>query len=247
MQNLYKPKFTYIIPFRYSKDRIIPFRRTIEWLSGFQGIEILVIEQDKVSKIAEMNLKIRHIFVESDAPFNKGWAYNIAIRRTTSNVLVFGDADFIMNPNEMIEGLKSLEFYDCVIPTKSVCRLNHMETNADLPQIFTLRREEYKFNLCDGMSIFKRDTIQKIGGWNEDILGGGYVNKFQDLKIKKMLNYKQMDYLGYHLYHLPIHPDHQLIQRNQNILEHYQKPDSDLVQHINSTVPKSGYLNKYQN
>jgi glycosyltransferase involved in cell wall biosynthesis len=246
MQNLYKPKFTYVIPFRYSRDRILPLRRTIEWLSGFQGIEVLIVEQDKVSKIAEMNLKARHIFLESDAPFNKGWAYNVALRRTTSNVLVFGDADFIMNPNEMIEGLKSLEFFDCIIPTKSISRLNNMESNADLSQIFTIKREEFKFNLCDGMSMFKRETIQKIGGWNEDILGNGYVNKFQDLKIKKMLNYKEMDFIGYHLYHIPTLPDQMLSQRNQSILEYYEKPDSDLNQHINNTVPKAGFLNKYQ-
>ncbi len=247
MQNLYKPKFTYVIPFRYSRDRIIPLRRTVEWLSGFQGIEVLIVEQDKVSKISEMNFKARHIFVESDAPFNKGWAYNIAIRRTNSNVLVFGDADFIMNPNDMIEGLKALENFDCVIPTKSITRLNQMETNADLSHIFTIKREDFKLNMCDGMSMFKRDTIQKIGGWNEDILGNGYVNKFQDMKITKMLNYTQMDYVGYHLHHLPIHPDQNLIQRNQSIMQFYQNPDSDLNQHINATVPKSGFLNKYQN
>jgi hypothetical protein len=246
MQNLYRPKFTYVIPFKYSRDRIIPLRRTVEWLSGFQGIEVLIIEQDRVSKIAEMNLKAKHIFVESDAPFNKGWAYNIAIRRTVSNVLVFGDADFIMNPNDMIEGLKLLEFFDCVIPTKSVTRLNNMESNADFSQIFNVKREEIKLNLCDGISIYKRDTIQKIGGWNEDILGIGYTNRFQDIKIKKMLNYKQLDFTGYHLYHVPTHLDQVLHQRNQSILEYYAKPESDLIQHINSTVPKSGFLNKYQ-
>jgi len=49
MQNLYKPKFTYVIPFRYSQDRILPLRRVVEWLSGYQGVEVLIVEQDKVS------------------------------------------------------------------------------------------------------------------------------------------------------------------------------------------------------
>jgi len=146
----------------------------------------------------------------------------------------------------MIEGLKSLEFFDCVIPTKSITRLNHMESNADFSQIFSLKREELKLNLCDGMCIFKRESIQKIGGWNEDILGNGYVNKFQDIKIKKMLNYKQMDCIGYHLFHAPTFNDSNLYQRNQSILDYYEKPESDLVQHINTTVHKSGFLNKYQ-
>ena len=57
MQSTYKPKFTYIIPFRYSHDRILPLRRVIEWLSGFQGIEILIVEQDKHSKLDGLCLK----------------------------------------------------------------------------------------------------------------------------------------------------------------------------------------------
>lgn len=55
MQNTYIPKFTYVIPFRYRHDRIIPLKRVIDWLSGFQGIEVLLIEQDKHSKIEHLN------------------------------------------------------------------------------------------------------------------------------------------------------------------------------------------------
>ena len=46
MQNLYKPKFTYVIPFRYSQDRILPLRRVVEWLSGYQGVDILIVVVD---------------------------------------------------------------------------------------------------------------------------------------------------------------------------------------------------------
>jgi glycosyltransferase involved in cell wall biosynthesis len=246
MQNLYKPKFTYVIPFRYSQDRILPLRRVVEWLSGYQGVEILIVEQDKVSKIENLTLKANHIFCESDAPFNKAWAYNIAIKRSISPVIVFGDADFIMNPNELIEGLKSLEFADCVIPTSNVVRLNPMETNMDLGSIFNIKRVEPKINMTDGISIFKRESIQRIGGWNEDILGMGFCNKFQDLKVKRMLNYKQMEYTGFHFNHSPIKSDFGLNQRNQQIFDYYNNDSSDLNQHINTTVPKSGLMNKYQ-
>ena len=246
MQNIYKPKFTYVIPFRYSQDRILPLRRVVEWLSGYQGVDVLIIEQDKVSKIENLSLKARHIFCESDAPFNKAWAYNIAIKRSVSPVMVFGDADFIMNPNELIEGLKALEFVDCVLPVSNIVKLNPMETNMDLGSIFNIRRVEPRANLTDGISIFKRDSIQKIGGWNEDILGLGFCNKFQDLKIKKMLNYKELSFSGYHFNHSKLNPDLNLYQRNQQIFDHYNNDSSDMVQHINMTVPKSGLLNKYQ-
>lgn len=246
MQNSYKPKFTYVIPFRYTQERMLPLRRVIEWLSGFQGIDILVIEQDKVSKIGHLNLKVRHIFVESEAPFNKAWAYNIAIRRTNSPIIIFGDADFIMNPNDLIESLKTLEFFDCILPVNNIVKLTPNETNLDLPSIFNINRVDEKGSLVDGICIFKRDSIQKIGGWNEDIMGYGFVNTFQDMKIKKLLNYKSMNFNGYHFYHKPLFNDAFITKRNQEIIEFYSKDDADFNQHIQLTVPKSGFLNKYQ-
>jgi hypothetical protein len=246
MQSTYRPKFTYIIPFRYSQDRILPLRRVIEWLSGFQGIEILIVEQDKHSKLDGLCLKARHIFCESELPFNKAWAYNVALRRTNSPILIFGDADFIMNPNELIEGLKALEFVDCVLPVTNIINLSPQETNYDMPSVFKIQRTEPAPFLSSGVSIFKRDAIQRIGGWNEDILGPKFCNKFQDLKIKKMLNHKQMNYTGYNFFHRPLQDDNNLVERNKQIYEYYNSPGSDLNLHINTTVPKSGYKNKYQ-
>lgn len=246
MKNTVIPKFTYVIPFRYRPDRVISLKRVVEWLSGFNGIEILVVEQDKHSKIDTLTLKCRHIFIESEYPFNKAWAYNVAIRRTQSPVIVFGDADVIMHPNDLIESLKTLDSYDCVIPNKNIVQLSPQESSSDIQTILSQQRFSPKINLTDGISIYKRSAIEKIGGWNEDILGHGFVNRFQDVKVKKMLNYKQMDFYGFHLYHRPEFPENGLVERNSKILEHYSTPMSDLQTHITTTVPRSGFLNKYQ-
>jgi glycosyltransferase involved in cell wall biosynthesis len=246
MVNLYKPKFTYIIPFRYKNDRIIPLRRVIEWLSGFQAIEIIVVEQDNHSKISNLNFKAVHIFTESDAPFNKSWAYNVGMKVASSNIIVFGDADFIMNPNELIESLKTLEHYDCVLPTSKVIKLDQQQSSMDFGNIFQISNSQIKMSMTDGISLYKKECILKLGGWNEDFLGLGFSNKFQDLKIKRMVNYKQMDYIGYHMYHNSEKMDFSLFQRNQQIIDHYSKPVSDLFGHVNVTIPKIGYKNKFQ-
>jgi len=246
MLNLYRPKFSYIIPFRYRPDRIIPLRRVLDWLSGFQGIEVIVVEQDKNSKLQNLNLKCLHIFVESEAPFNKSWSYNIAIKRASSNILVFADGDFIMNPNDMIESLRTLEFFDCVIPTSNNVKLQQNESNADFMNIFNIQRTQSKLSMSDGISIYKKEAIQKVGGWNEDLLGLGFPNTFQDLKIKKMLNYKQLDFTGFQFYHSSEKQDFQILQRNQQILEHYNKPGADLNSHVMVTIPKIGLANKFQ-
>lgn len=247
MQNTYIPKFTYIIPFKYRPDRIIALRRVIDWLSGFQGVDVIVVEQDKHSKIKHLNLRVNHIFIESEAPFNKSWAYNVGLKRAMSPVIIFGDADFIMNPNDLISALQSLDNSDCVIPTTNIVSLTPQESVIDLNNIMNIKRPGFKSNMTDGISIFKKEAIFKIGGWNEDFLGLGYENKFQDMKIMKMLNYKQMEFSGYHFNHGKDNLDAPLEERNKKIFDFYKDGDvNKLQQHINIMFSKIGMVNKYQ-
>lgn len=245
MQNTYTPKFTYVIPFRFRTDRIIPLRRVVDWLSGFQGIEIMIVEQDKNSKISGLNFRATHVFLQSEGPFNKSWAFNVALKRAKSNTLVFGDADFIMNPNHLIESLKMLESHDCVIPTDNLINLNHGESVGDMNAIFQIQRPGVKANLTDGISIFKKDSLYRIGAWNEDFFGIGFTNKFQDKKIKQLLKYKQMNFSGYHLFHQPDGFDMAMNQRNSQILDFFNDGDvNKLNQHINMSLPRMGLMNK---
>jgi glycosyltransferase involved in cell wall biosynthesis len=246
MNNTYIPKFTYIIPFRFRSDRILPLRRVIDLLAGFQGIEIIIVEQDKYSKISNLNLKATHIFIESDLPFNKSWAFNVAIKRASSPTIICADADFIMNPNELIESLKELENYDCVIPTSNIINLTQQESTADINSILNLKRIATKPFMTNGLTIFKKDALFRIAGWNEDFIGFGYENKFQDMKISNILNYKQMDYTGYHLYHNPEAIDTTLNQRSDSIMENYKDGDINKINnHIATSNPKIGAINKY--
>lgn len=249
MINTVIPKFTYIIPFRFRQDRIIPLRRVVDWLSGFQNCEVLIIEQDSHSKIEHLNIRANHFFVKSEVPFNKSWAYNIGIRRSTAPVIIFGDADVIMDPLLLIESLKSLQSCDCVIPIKEIIKLNPQESLIDPQSIINRDRVGDGITIGDGLIIFKRDAISAISGWNEDILGtgGGYDNKFQAMKVEKLLNYKKMDYKGYHFFHHQDPIDLGLMQRNQQIMDQF-KNDSDnsiLKSHINITSQRIGCKNKY--
>jgi glycosyltransferase involved in cell wall biosynthesis len=239
------PKFTYVIPFRFRQDRILPLRRIVDWLSGFQGIEIMIIEQDKHSMISHLNIKANHIFIKSEAPFNKSWAYNVAIRRSASQVILFGDADFIMDPMQLIECLKELDSCDCVIPTDKVKNLNQQESAMDTASIVKLTSLTPKRNMMDGLSIFKKDSIMKIAGWNEDMMGVGFENEFNELKIKQNLNFKQMNYTGYHIFHHTDITPPQLLQRNQQIFDTYKNDANLLNQHISSTLPKIGAANRF--
>lgn len=248
MQNTFIPKFTYVIPFRFSNDRIIPLRRVLDWLSGFQNIEVMIVEQDKHSKISHLNLKANIVFVESDAPFSKAWAYNIAMKRSNSPFLIFGDADTVMNPHNLISSIKEAESSDCVLATSELIKLELNESVMDLNSILSLNKKGFTVNPFEGITIFKRESIQKVGGWNEDFLGsGGYESKFQDFKCSKLLNVKKMDFVGYHFPHLSYPFDLNLSQRNTQMLDTYSKIDvTQLQQHIQMSGPRVGLLNKYQ-
>jgi glycosyltransferase involved in cell wall biosynthesis len=245
MVQSFVPKFTYIIPFRYRQDRILPFRRILEWLSGFQGVEIIVVEQDKHSRIDYLNLKATHIFTKSEAPFNKSWALNVGLRRALAPVVLFGDADFIMNPMQLIESLKVLENFDCVIPTNKVVNLTPQQSAMDTNSILQIGGYQPKKNILDGLSIFKKDSINKIGGWNEDLIGLGFENEFNELKMNKLLNFKQLDFTGYHIFHHSDPTPQTLLERNKKIFDVYKNDSNMLEQHISQVSPKIGVLNRF--
>lgn len=246
MKNTFIPKFTYVIPFRYRFDRIIPLRRVVDFINGFQGAEILIVEQDTHSKISHLNLRAKHLFIKSDLPFNKSWSFNVALRRIISPVIIFADADFLMSPNDFIESLKSLEDCDCVIPTSSLVNLSPHESAVDLNQIFSIKRPGFKSAMTNGCVLFKRESIQRLGGWNEDFIGVSQENQFQDIKIKSLLNWKQLDFTGYHLFHQQDPPNNNFLQRNNQIMEIYKDGNKEsLDRHIQMTLPKIGWMNKY--
>jgi len=247
MTATYVPKFTYIIPFRYSPDRILPLKRVLEWLSGFQMVEIIIVELDKHSKIDYLNLKANHIFVEFDGPFNKCWAYNIGFKRANSPLVIFGDADYIMNPHELIEALKLTDQYECVLPTDKQVNLSPQQSAMDTASILKLTSSEMKGNAVDGISIFKRDAINKIAGWNESLFGLGYENIIQQMKINKHLNSKKMNYTGYHIFHQKQMQSPSIQERNKKIVETFIGDPNLLNQQIQQSMGrigiKSGFLN----
>ena len=115
--------FTYVIGYRHNLERLQNLRRVLDWINGFGGVEVLLIEQDTHSKIKHLNLKAKHIFTKSDMPYNRSWAFNVAMKWANSNIIVFGDSDLIMEPNQFIAGLNAINNYEMVSPYHSVVDL----------------------------------------------------------------------------------------------------------------------------
>ena len=245
--------FSYIIGYRHKAERLNNLKRVIEWLSGFGGIEIIIVEQDKSPKLQELTLKgIKHIFTKSDMPYNRSWAFNVGVKYATSKIVAFGDSDLIMDPNEIISALKMLDNYDCVSPYKSVLDLQPQESGLPMEHLKLISRpgrgetDNQKINLCGGIVLYRKDSIQKIGGWCEEFIGWGGEDNFQEFKTHNLLTYYECPYKCYHLWHERPAPDQQLYTRTMELLNKLvTMSKEDLLKHINISTSKIGITNKY--
>ena len=247
-------KFTFVIGFRYKKDRFFLLKRTLEWINTFVGAEVILVEQDKHSKISHLNLKCKHIFIKSDKPYNRSWAFNVALKRAKSNIIIFGDSDLIMEHNQFISGINALSEYDMVSPYHKVIDLNPQESSNSTENILKIDRpgrgenDNQKINISGGIAMFRKDSINKIGGWNEDFVGWGAEDDEMTIRVKKYLKWTELKGTCYHLYHDRPAPEQNNYQHNLKLLNSIANlNDQQRQSMINKMVIRNGMKNKFDN
>ena len=247
-------RITYVIGYRHSMDRIMNLKKTLEWVSAFSNIDVVLVEQDDQPKIDHLNLPGRYIFAKNNGPYNRAWAFNIALKYNNNPIIAFGDSDLIMRPEDFVDAVNQLKDYDVVSPYSSVLDLTPEENNYSFSDLIRIKRpgrgetDNQKINLCGGLVIFRTESILKIGGWAENyFVGWGGEDDFQTFKVKKIgLKAKEMPYKCFHFNHKKQDIDEKayskmLMTLNQLI----QLDEAKLQSHINSTLPKIGMVNKY--
>ena len=246
--------FTYIIGYRNKPDRLNNLRRTLDWLNGFTNVQILLVEQDTHSKISHLNLRCQHIFVKSKMPYNRSWSFNIGLKYAKSQIVVFGDSDIIMNPEDFINGLKAISQFEMVSPYHSVLDLTAEESNIPLDQVIKIQRpgrgetDNQKINICGGIAIFRRDAIQKIAGWNEDFWAWGGEDDFQTLKVTQFLSWTELKAKCFHLFHTRETLDQNQYQKTLHTLQQSKDLSKEQLQRlIFDQMPKIGLKNKCHN
>jgi predicted glycosyltransferase involved in capsule biosynthesis len=244
--------FSFIISYKHNNERLHNLRRVLDWVNGFDKVEIILVEQDKCSKISHLYLKCKHIFTKSELPFNKSWGYNVGLNHSNTNVIVFGDSDIIMKPNEFITGLQSLENFEMVSPYSSVVDLNPMENILPFEHILKIDRfsrgdfDNQKINLCGGITMFRKDSILKIGGWDQRFFGWGCEDDFQTIKVKTLLTWTELKGKCFHFHHSKEPINEKLYKRSFQILEETSKlSTSDLMMIINRSRNTMGIKNLY--
>lgn len=246
-------RITYVIGYRHSLDRIINLRKVLDWLSGFSNMDIVIVEQDTHTKIKHLNLNAKHIFIKSDQPYNRSWAFNVALKRNRNPIIVFGDSDIIMDPEQFIDSINNLQNFDVVSPYSSVLDLTPEESNYPFQSLSQIQRpgrgetDNQKINLCGGIVLFRAEAATRIGGWCEEFIGWGGEDDFQTYKVKNLgLTFKEMPYKCFHLWHPRGQANQAYYQRTLHLLDQLMKLDQNKLQmHINATVGKIGQVNKY--
>lgn len=243
--------FSCIILYRHNIQRWNNLKKVIEWLNGFSGVEIIVVEQDTHSKINHLKMPFKHIFTKSKMPFNRSWGFNVGLNYVSSPVVVFTDCDLIMNPELFINGLKLLSDYDMVSPYSSVVDLEQHENNLQLDGIMKINRpgrgeiDVQKINISGGITMFRTDSIKKIAGWCEEFIGWGGEDDFQTIKVKNFLTWYEQPGRCYHLYHDKEAPDMKWYQRNLKLLQKLRTlSKEELGKQIMNSLPKIGMRNK---
>ncbi len=239
--------FTFIIGYRHSLEKFNNLKRTLDWINGFAGVDVILVEQDTHSKISHLPLKARQVFLKSNKPYNKAWGFNVGTKLSKSNVIVFSDLGIIMDPNQFIEGLKLIEQYDMVSPYKKQIELQQNESGLQLPDILNIDRFGREKLICESLCIFRKDAIQRIGGWYEELIGNGE-DEFLSNKVKQFLNWTELEQKGYQLYYNREIPNMVLQQRNLQLLQTLNNlSKEDLIKSINLSMPKNSQINKYDN
>lgn len=239
-------RFSYIICYKHNSERIKNLERTINWVKSLGDVQLIIVEQDESPKLKEhINIDFDYKFIESQFPFNKSWGFNIGWKMANNDRIVFGDSDLIMDKNEFLQAIENLNEFDVINPYKRVIDLLPSEVDLSLEHLSKIEREYrgekdiQKTPIAGGIIAFKKEALEKIGGWCEDFIGWGGEDDFQSIKIKMFLKWKEFDNRCYHLFHTRVIPIKNFYYRNLNILNQLANLEREQMIHfINSSKDK---------
>ncbi len=174
------------------------------YLSFLKDYEIVIVEQDLVQTIQTEH---KYVFLKNNGVFNKSLAYNVGVKVSESDILIFIDVDVLIKKYCFEEGLCKLQEYDVYDPYKDIYYLAEDVSFAilkdnDFPIITTFIRKGISTVISGGCFFIKKSKFLEIGGFDDNIYGFGYEDAVFDLFItrNKLKIYKNDDYCV-HLYH----------------------------------------------
>jgi predicted glycosyltransferase involved in capsule biosynthesis len=251
-------EFSYIIAYRHSEERIKNIQLVLDWL-GDSPTEVILVESDVDSKLESLKdkYKFKHIFLKNNYPFNKSWCFNVGYKSAITENIVFGDADLVMDKEKFLEAVSNLGEYEVVNPYRPVLDLTLDESelyanSKDFSVLTSISRpgrgetDHQKVPFCGGIIMFKKESLERIAGWNEDFWGWGCEDDAQSFKVFTLeMKNLQCENKCYHLFHSRYAPNQELYMRNFNIYRQFVQSNKQILEnYVTSIKDKIGDINK---
>jgi predicted glycosyltransferase involved in capsule biosynthesis len=251
-------EFSYIIAYRHSEERIKNIQLVLDWL-GDSPTEVILVESDVDSKLESLKEKynFKHIFLKNNYPFNKSWCFNVGYKSAITENIVFGDADLVMDKERFLESVSKLGEYEVVNPYRPVLDLTPEESerysqSKDFNTLLTISRpgrgetDHQKVPFCGGIIMFKKESLERMAGWNEDFWGWGCEDDAQSFKVFTLeMKYLQCENKCYHLFHSRYSPNQELYMRNFNVYRQFVQANKQMMENYIITIKdKIGNINK---
>lgn len=249
-------KYTYILAYKHSPDRLKALFRKLEWLKPIPDMEILLIEVGESSQLRNLNLDVRHKFIKTEfGKFNKAWVFNIGFSFCKTEYVIFGDCDVIMRYQDFMASLKFLEQYDVVSPHSKLIDLSPMESRLPNDEIFKIDRlgrgeaidDMEKINICSGILMAKSRHISNVGGWSESYEGWGAEDDAFAHILTRTTSCIEIQYNAYHLWHKKAVVDRNQYDENlRHLTELKAMSDQQMEAFLVKNKQNIGKLNKYR-
>ena len=157
---------------------------SLRWLARTPHYEVIIVEQDEVPMLppALPHPNCRLAFAYNPGAFNKAWGFNVGARLSAQPVLVFSDADLIIDG--MLDRIVAhcLQQYAVAKPYRRLVDLSP-EQSAQVragaydwqPPAGKQHRESIGefLVLCSGMFAMRSAVFHELGGWDERFRGWG--------------------------------------------------------------------------
>ncbi|MEH7384970.1 galactosyltransferase-related protein [Bacillus sp. JJ1521] len=153
------------------------------------------------------------IGINTENPFNRSKAINIAAKQATRDIFVIVDADIFCDPDSIIDSISYLNKYRMVIPYKNLIRISEGDTNElvqtnptwPLKKELTRTDHVYTEDYSGGIMIISRSAFMRIGGFDERFVGWGGEDDAFYLAFNTICGqFKRLNHTIYHLWHQPL-------------------------------------------
>ena len=207
-----------IISFKQSdNDRGRNLRKLLPYLSSLAlDKEIIVVEQDSESKMdwlagMEESKTVKHIFIKNNGIFNKGAGYNVGVRESRGEYLMFSDVDLFMKPSAYLNMLPPLSLSSIVKPYTELYYLDKtdselfLSSDCDMDIVHRegiVSKHIYPSVISGGIFAIGREAFFTLNGFDERCAGYGYEDDILDTKIRRA-GFKVENISDYciHIYH----------------------------------------------